>query len=156
MSGEHTLDDLFSSVLISCSVVSNSLWPHGLQHSRLPCPSATPGAYSNSIESVMPSNLLILCHPLLLPSIFSIIRVFSSESVLRIGWSKVDDLSPFKFVETCLILHTTRAVLVNLAFSACGENEVISLVSLLMRPLIPFMKASPSWPKCFPQSTSSK
>ena len=127
----------------SYSVISNSLQPHGLQHSRLPCPSATPGAYSNSIESVMPSNLLILCHPLLLPSIFPIIRVFSSESVLRIGWSKVDDLSPFKFVETCLILHT-RAVLVNLAFSACGENEVISLVSLLMRPLITFMKTSPS------------
>ena len=32
----------------SCSVVSNSLWPHGLQHARLPCPSPTPRAYSNS------------------------------------------------------------------------------------------------------------
>ena len=41
-----------------------------------------------SIESVMPSNHLILCHPLLLPSIFSSIRVFSNESVLRIRWSK--------------------------------------------------------------------
>ena len=41
------------------------------------------------IESVMPSNHLNLCHPLLLlPSIFSSIRVFSSESVLRIRWSK--------------------------------------------------------------------
>ena len=30
------------------SVVSNSLWPHGLQHARLPCPSPTPGAYTNS------------------------------------------------------------------------------------------------------------
>ena len=105
----------------------------------------------------MPSKLLILCHPLLLPpSVFPSIRVFSSESVLRIRWPKVDDLSPFKFVETCLILHTTRAVFLNLALSACGENKVISLVSLLMRPLIPFMEASPSWPKCFPQSTSSK
>ena len=40
-----------------------------------------------SIESVMPSNHLILCHPLLLlPSIFPSIRVFSNESVLRIRW----------------------------------------------------------------------
>ena len=42
-----------------------------------------------SIESVMPSNHLILCHPLLLlPSVFSIIRVFSNESVLCIRWPK--------------------------------------------------------------------
>ena len=42
-----------------------------------------------SIESVMPSNHLILCHPLLLlPSIFSSIRVFSNESVLHIRWPK--------------------------------------------------------------------
>ena len=36
------------SVQFSCTVLSDSLWPHGLQHSRLPCPSPTPGAYSNS------------------------------------------------------------------------------------------------------------
>ena len=42
-----------------------------------------------SIESVMPSNHLILCHPLLLPpSILPSIRVFSSESVLHIRWPK--------------------------------------------------------------------
>ena len=41
-----------------------------------------------SIESMMPSNHLILCHPLLLPSIFPSIRVFSNESALRIRWLK--------------------------------------------------------------------
>ena len=42
-----------------------------------------------SIESVMPSNHLILCHPLLLlPSIFPSIRVFSNESALPIRWTK--------------------------------------------------------------------
>ena len=41
-----------------------------------------------SIESVMPSNHLVLCHPLLLPSIFPSIRVFSKESVLCIRWPK--------------------------------------------------------------------
>ena len=46
-----------------------------------------------SIESVMPSNHLILCHPLLLPSVFPIIRVFSNESVLHIRWLKYCSLS---------------------------------------------------------------
>ena len=47
-----------------------------------------------SIESVMPSNHLILCHPLLLlPSIFYSIMVFSNESVLRIRWPKYWSLS---------------------------------------------------------------
>ena len=41
-----------------------------------------------SIESVMPANHLILCHPLLLPSIFPSIRAFSNESALRIRWPK--------------------------------------------------------------------
>ena len=47
-----------------------------------------------SIESVMPSNHLILCHPLLLlPSIFSNIRVFSNESALRLRWPKYGNFS---------------------------------------------------------------
>ena len=47
-----------------------------------------------SIELVMPSNHLILCHPLLLqPSIFPSIRVFSNESVLQIRWPKYWSLS---------------------------------------------------------------
>ena len=41
-----------------------------------------------SIQSVMLCNHLILCHPLLLPSVFASIRVFSSESALRIRWPK--------------------------------------------------------------------
>ena len=41
-----------------------------------------------SIGSVMPSDHLIFCHPLLLPSLFPHIRVFSSESVIRIRWPK--------------------------------------------------------------------
>ena len=69
--------------------MSNTLRSHGLEHARLPCPSPSYGVCSNSyIESVMPSNCLILCCPLLLPSIFPSIRVFSSESVLPIRWPK--------------------------------------------------------------------
>ena len=74
-----------NSVQFSHSVVFDSLRPHGLQHARFPCPSPTPRACSKSIKSVMPSNHLILCQPLLLlPSVFPSIRVFSNESVLRI------------------------------------------------------------------------
>ena len=77
-------------VQFSHSVVSDSLWPHGLQHTRLPCPSPTRVACSNARpELVMPPNHLILCHPFLLPpSIFPSNRVFSNESVLCIRWPK--------------------------------------------------------------------
>ena len=78
-------------LLFSHSAMSNSLRPHELQHARLSCPSPSPGAYSNSypLNPVMPSNHLILCHPLLLlPSILPGIRVFSNESPLHIRWPK--------------------------------------------------------------------
>ena len=77
-------------LLFPRSVVSDYLRPHGLQHVRLSCASLTPGACSNSYsESVMPSNPLILCHPLLLPpSIFPSIGVFSNKLVLCIRWPK--------------------------------------------------------------------
>ena len=69
----------FSSVTQWCL---NLCDPHGLQHARPPCLLKL-----MSIESVMPSNHLILCRPLLLPpSIFSSIRVFTNESVLPIRW----------------------------------------------------------------------
>ena len=67
--------------------MSNSLRPHGLQHASLPCPSVSPQSCSNSCP-LMPSNHLLLCHPLLLPSIFPSIRVFSNESALCISWPK--------------------------------------------------------------------
>ena len=69
--------------------IFNSPRPCGLQHARLPCPSPSPGGCLKliPIESMMPSNCLILCHPLLLPpSIFPNIRVFSNESVPHIRW----------------------------------------------------------------------
>ena len=71
-------------------MVSDSLQPYGLQHARLHCPSPTPRVYSNMpIESVMSSNHLILCHPLLLlSSNFPSSRFFRNESVLCIRWPK--------------------------------------------------------------------
>ena len=92
----------FSLVSQSCSTLCDptDCSTPGL---RPPCPSPTPGVYSDSCslsrwchplklmptESVMTSNHLILCHPLLLlPSIFPSIRVFSNESALHIRWPK--------------------------------------------------------------------
>ena len=53
----------FSSVQFSCSVVSDALQPHELQHARPPCPSPTPGIYSNSCP------LSQWCHPTILSSV---------------------------------------------------------------------------------------
>ena len=68
--------------------MSDSLQPHRLQPARLPCPSLSFWSLLKpmSIESVMPSGYLILCHPVLLPSIFHSIRIFSSGLALRIRW----------------------------------------------------------------------
>ena len=78
------------SVQFNHSVMSDPLRPHELQHARPPCLSITNSWHLlklMSIESVTPSNHLILCHPLLLlPSIFPSTRVFSSDSVLCIRW----------------------------------------------------------------------
>ena len=63
-----------------------------------------------SIESVMPSNHLILCRSLLLPSIFPSIRVFSNESILRIKWPKYWSFS----------------------FSISPSNEYSGLISLMI------------------------
>ena len=60
---------LLSSVQFSCSVLSDCLRPHELQHARLPCPSPTPGAYSNSCPSRR------WCHP----TISSFVVPFSSR-----------------------------------------------------------------------------
>ena len=77
-------------LLFSHSATSGSLQPHALQHARLPCPSPSPGACSNSCPLSWSFHPTISsCHPiLLLPSIFPSIRVFLNESVLYISWPK--------------------------------------------------------------------
>ena len=89
----HIYNRVFSQ--FSHLVVSSSLWPHGLQ--GFPAGHQASLSITNSwsllklmsIESVIPSNHLILCRPLLLPlSVFPRIRVFSNESALHIRWPK--------------------------------------------------------------------
>ena len=79
-----------ASVEFSRSVVSDSLRPHKSQHARPPCPSPTPGVYSNTCPSSW------WCHPTIsssvvpfsLPPIPPSIRVFSNESTLHMRWPK--------------------------------------------------------------------
>ena len=71
---------IFLSVQFSCSVMSDSLWPHGLQHARPPCPSPTPGACSNSCPSSW------WCHPTISSSVvpfFSCLQSFPASGSLQ-------------------------------------------------------------------------
>ena len=77
---------VLGSVWFSHSVMSDSLRPHESQHARPPCPSPTPGVYSNSCPSSQWCHLLSSPSPL--PPIPPSIRVFSSESTLCIRWPK--------------------------------------------------------------------
>ena len=79
-----------------CKVVSNSLWPHGLRHARLPCPSSSSRVCSNSCP------LSWWCHPTIsssdapffsCPQLFPASGVFYNESVLHIRWPKVFSFS---------------------------------------------------------------
>ena len=102
---------IYASVQCSRLVVSDSSRPQGPQHARPPCSSPTPGLLKlMSIESLMPSNHLLLCHPIiLLPLVFTNFRVFSNELafhtllllIFRGLWPWIwDSASSFWFVLT--------------------------------------------------------
>ena len=95
-----------------------------------------------SIESVMPSNHLILCRPLLLlPSIFPSIRVFSNESVLPIRWPKYwsFSISPFNdysglisFRMDCLDLLTVQGTLKSLLQHSSSKASILRCSAFFM------------------------
>ena len=73
--------ELFHLLQFSCSVMSDSLQPHGLQHVRLPCPSPTPGAYSNSCPQSW------WCHPTISSCVvpFSCLPSFSASGSFQMN-----------------------------------------------------------------------
>ena len=76
--------------------MSDSLRPHGLQHTRLPCPSPSPRVCSNScpLSSVMPSSHLILCHPFSsCPQSFSASGSFPMSQFFTSGGQSIEALS---------------------------------------------------------------
>ena len=115
----------------SCSIVSDSLWPHGLQNFLQASLSFT---FSQSllklmsIESVMPSNHLILCRPLLLlPPIPPSIRVFSNESTLRqsIGISASASVLPMNIKDWFLFGLTGLISLQSKGLSRVFSNTTV-------------------------------
>ena len=104
-----------------------------------------------SIESVMPSNHLILCHPLLLPSIFPSIRVFSNESALCIRWPKYwnfsFNISPtnehpglISFRMDWLDLHAVQGTLKSLLQHHSSKASILRWSAFFMAQLShPFM-----------------
>ena len=68
--------------------MSDSLWPHGLQHSRPPCPSPTPGAHSNSCPSGQWCHTTISFSVIPFSSCHQSFRVFYNESVRHVRWLK--------------------------------------------------------------------
>ena len=83
VSGDRPLIDAACCSVTNCDQLFATPWTIARQ---APCPSPSPRLMS--IESLMPSNHLILCHPLLLPSIFPSLRVFPNELALHIRWPK--------------------------------------------------------------------
>ena len=73
---------LMTVVMFSQSVVSNSLWPHGLEHPRLPCHSPSPGAYSNSCPSSR------WCHPTISSYVvpFCCLQSFTASGSFLMSW----------------------------------------------------------------------
>ena len=126
--------------------MSNSLWPRGLQHASLPCPSLSSGVCSNTC------SLSRWCHPpshrpcslLLLPSVFPRIRVFFSELTLSIRWSKCwsfsFSISPFNKYSGLISLGLTGLI----SLLSKGLSRVFSSTAIQKHQL--FSTQSSLWP----------
>ena len=134
----NSLSQMFL-LLFSHSVVSDFLRPHGPQHARLPCPFPPPRICSlMSIESVMPSNRLVFCHPLLLPSIFPSIRVFSmSQLIFCFSISPSNEYSRLiSFRNDWFDLLPIQRTLESLLQQHSSKSISSSVVSLLYGPTL--------------------
>ena len=92
---------VFSSVQFSCSVVSDSLWPHEPQHTRPPCPSPTPGVHLN------PCSLSQWCHPSVSSSVipfFSCPQSFPASGSFQMS-------QPFTSGGQCIGVVASKSVL---------------------------------------------
>ena len=96
----------FSSVQFSCSVMSDSLWPHGLQHTRPPCPSLTPEVYSNSYP------LGQQCHPTIsfsvIPSLSSHLQSFPTSGSFQMSQFSSDGQSIGVSASTSVLSMNTQ------------------------------------------------
>ena len=97
---------LNSLVQFSCSVMSDSLWPHGLQHTRPPCPSLTPEVYSNSYP------LGQQCHPTIsfsvIPSLSSHLQSFPTSGSFQMSQFSSDGQSIGVSASTSVLSMNTQ------------------------------------------------
>ena len=145
------VENQIMSSQFSHSVVSDSLWSHGLQHARIPCPSPTTRACSNSYPwSQCCHPTISSCFPLLLlPSIFPSIRVFSNESVLCIRWPKYwsfsFSISPSSECSGLISYRIDRFDLLaesspTLQFKSINSSTLSFLYSPTLRPIHDYWK----------------
>ena len=141
--------NLSSSILICCifvflvseslqfshSAVSDSLWPHGLQHARLPCPSPTPRSYSNS----RPSSRR--CHPIISSSVILFSSSFQAFPASR------------SFQMSQLFTSDSQSIGVSAPASVLPIN-IQDLFPLGLTGLIPLQSKGPS--RVFSNSTVHK
>ena len=128
----QTVHFQFSSVTESCSTLCDPMDPStpGLPvHHQLPELIQT-----ISIELVMPSNHLILCYPLLLPSIFPSIRVFSNESAIESGGQSIgfSASASVKLIHSPSTNESTQSPSMNDPFIHSPSNEYSGLISFRM------------------------
>ena len=159
------------NVAVVQSLSHPTLWPHGLQHTRPPCPSLSPKVSPSSCPLswtgwLMPSNYLILCHPLLLlPSIFPSISALvawlyptlcnpldssppgsSVHGILQariLEWVAI----PFSRGSSWHRVFSTESVLRirwpkywNFSFGICPSNEYLGLISMMVYQITSFNK----------------
>ena len=140
------------SLQFSCSVLSNSATPWtAARQASLSITNSQSLLKLMFIESVMPSNHLILCRPLLLsPPIFPSIRVFSNESVLHIRWAKYwsfsFNISPsneysglISFRMDWLDLLAVQGTLKSLLQHHCSKTSIRSSAFFMVQLCHPFM-----------------
>ena len=137
---------IYISVQFRRSVMSDSLWPHGLQYTRLPCPSPTPRAYSNSCplsqwchptisSSVVPFSSCLQSFPALGSFLMSWLFVSVDQSIGASAWASV---LPMNIQDWFLLGWTGR-----ISFQSKGLSRVFSNTTFQEHPF--FSTQFSSW-----------
>ena len=139
-----------SSVQFSCSVVSDSLWPHGLQHGRLPYPSPTAGVYSNSCP------LSRWCHPAISSSVvpFSCLQSFPPLGSFQMSQLFASDGQSIKASVLASVLPTNNQDWFPLRLTGLSSLKSKGLLSLFSNTTVQKHQFFSIQPFCGPALTS--
>ena len=137
--------------------MSNSWWPHGLQHARLPWPSLFPRVCSDfmPIESIMPSNPLIFCCLLLLlPSIFLSITVFPVSQLFASGGQNTGVSASASVLPMSIQGWFPLGLTGLISLHSKGQSRVFSINTVLKHQF--FSTQPSSWSNSHPYMTTRK